>query len=191
MTPIRLLVVDGDDKVLHLCIRCFNGSEFQVVTAAEPELARQILAKERFDILLTDLFTPPLGLNFTREIKTKFPDMDIIAMTAYSTLDTAMNSMKAGAYDYLIKPVDFWMLKAALRRCAVKRILADRVRSSQETLAQLKAVEALLTAAAKGTASAGTKSDMEKVARDLNAALTGLNGVISALTLKSENIRGE
>ena len=186
MTPIRLLVLDGDEKVLHLCIRCFNGSEFQVVTTADPANARQILAQERFDILLTDLFTPPQGLDFTREIKIKFPDMDIIAITAYSTLDTAMNSMKAGAYDYLIKPVDFWMLKAALRRCAVKRILAERVRSSQETLAQLKIVESLLTSAAKDV---GTRSDMEKIARDLNAALSGLNGVISALTRKSENIR--
>jgi len=99
------LVVD-DEKLIRELLEDFLGLEgFQVTTAEGGEQALEMLSQENFDLVLTDLKMPKMsGLQLLSQAKQLKPSLVVIIMTGYGTLDTAIDSMKQGAYDYLLKP---------------------------------------------------------------------------------------
>jgi signal transduction histidine kinase len=132
-----ILVVDDEASVREVCQRTLAGMECVVETAegAEPALAK--MRDHPFDLVLTDLTMPgPLnGEKLLEEIKCLYPSTDVIIMTAFPALDTAIPTLKKGAYDYLIKPFDQSFLKASVGRWQEKRQLSDDL-SYEKTLRQ-------------------------------------------------------
>lgn len=102
----RILVVDDKDTMLSLFQRILPEQE--VVTAESAVKALALFdGSESFDVIVSDIRMPGLdGLSLLKEVKRIQPDVEVILMTAYGTVEDAVEAMKAGAFDYLLKPFD-------------------------------------------------------------------------------------
>ncbi|BDG06875.1 sigma-54-dependent transcriptional regulator [Anaeromyxobacter oryzae] len=103
----RILVVDDEEIVRESLGGWLEKDGYTVQTAPDGPTALTRLAADRWSILIVDLKMPGMdGLQVLEEAKKKQPDLAVVIMTAYATVDTAVAAMKLGAYDYLVKPFD-------------------------------------------------------------------------------------
>jgi len=103
----RILVVD-DELIMRDSLRAWLADEgFSVDMAASGPEALEHLAKQAFELMLVDIKMPGMdGVELLQRAKENFPDLGVIMMTAYATVETAIEAMKIGAIDYLLKPFD-------------------------------------------------------------------------------------
>jgi len=101
----HVLVIDDEPVVLNSCEKILSEEGYTVHTVQTGAGGLQRLAKERFDIVLTDLMMPEIsGMEVLEKTLELYPDMVMIMITGYSTVQTAVEAMKLGAYDYIPKP---------------------------------------------------------------------------------------
>ncbi|HEY7870573.1 MAG TPA: response regulator, partial [Methylomirabilota bacterium] len=126
----RLLLVEDDEVFLRPLQRTLELKGYEVVPTRSAEEALQSLKAEDVDLVLTDRRLPGMdGVELVRQIKTEHPDQAVVVMTAYGTIESAVEAMRLGAEDYLVKPfetpelllvirraIEFQELKAANRR---------------------------------------------------------------------------
>src|SRR4051812_20058942 len=104
---VRILVVDDEEIVRESLGGWLETDGYTVQTAPDGPAALARLDAARFAILCVDLKMPGMdGLQVLEAAKKKQPDLSVVIMTAYATVDTAVSAMKLGAYDYLVKPFD-------------------------------------------------------------------------------------
>jgi two-component system response regulator AtoC len=102
-----ILVVDDEETVRDSLARWLEEDGYRVDTAPDGQAALAKLAEQAYVILLVDLKMPGIdGLQVLAQARTMQPDAAVIIMTAYATVDTAVQAMKQGAYDYLVKPFE-------------------------------------------------------------------------------------
>jgi DNA-binding NtrC family response regulator len=124
--PARILVVDDEANIRNALAKLLTKSGHSVKPAASGQEALAMLRSNSFDIILTDLRMPGEdGLQLLREIRKREPAIEIIVMTAYGTIETAVQAMREGAYDYIEKPVNMERLPLLLDRAAERRALAE------------------------------------------------------------------
>ncbi|MBW1721601.1 MAG: response regulator [Deltaproteobacteria bacterium] len=106
--PIRVLIVDDEkDFVEMLSLRLKEVGE-KVTTAYSGKKCLEILEKKDVDVVILDIKMPGMdGIETLREIKKRFPLIEVIMLTGHGTTETAVEGMKLGAFDYLLKPADF------------------------------------------------------------------------------------
>jgi DNA-binding NtrC family response regulator len=103
--PLHLLVVDDEEQSRELCVAMASARGFRVSTASDGNGALQILESDSVDIVLADVTMPGMnGLELLQRIKDLSPTTEVIIMTAFGTVATAVQAMRLGAYDYLTKP---------------------------------------------------------------------------------------
>jgi DNA-binding NtrC family response regulator len=120
----RILVVDDEEIVLRSCVRILAGGDYQVDTAQDGLEALRKIDENHLDVLILDIMMPKLdGLEVLRRVKESHPDIDVIMVTGLSQIDTAVQSMKLGAFDYLSKPFDPDELKLVVQRALERRRL--------------------------------------------------------------------
>ena len=109
MNPtFRLLIVDNEEKMCTLLKTYLSSEKLEIATALSGEEAIAQFKEEPFDVVLTDLKMPgKSGLDVLDEVLRMTPQTSVLLMTAFATAQTAVQAMKRGAYDYLIKPFDF------------------------------------------------------------------------------------
>ncbi|MEK7445669.1 MAG: sigma-54 dependent transcriptional regulator, partial [candidate division NC10 bacterium] len=131
MTPPRILVVDNDRQMVALLRRHLEREGFGVLEAAGVQEAVEILRNEDVDIVLTDLVMDEVGgLEVLAAAQRERPSARVLLMTAFASLETAIEALRHGAYDYLTKP--FKLAEATL---AIRRALDDRrLRQENERL---------------------------------------------------------
>ena len=119
--PPRILLVD-DEKSTRLVIgRSLQLCGYQVNDAADGRQALQALEKYPYDVLLLDLNMPELnGSQVMDIVREKYPDLQVIILTAHASLESAIAAVKTGAVDYLLKPQSINQIKAAVEK-ALKR----------------------------------------------------------------------
>ncbi len=101
----KILVIDDEKIVLKSCDRILSAEGYEVQTVLTGSTGLQKLQEESFDIVLTDLMMPEIsGMEILERIMESYPDIIIIMITGYSTVQTAVEAMKLGAYDYIPKP---------------------------------------------------------------------------------------
>ncbi|HRS96835.1 MAG TPA: response regulator, partial [Smithella sp.] len=129
-----LIVEDGQSQREQL--RDFLRSEGHAVSEAENgEKALQSFLKGHFDLILLDYKMPGMdGLEVLKEVKRINPEIDVIIITAYGTIETAVEAMKAGAFDYITKPVDLDELVILVRRVTERRQLIQENKILREDL---------------------------------------------------------
>ena len=125
-----------DDEALTLCTisRGLRTEGFEVFTADSGEEGLKIFNDEKPDLALLDIVLPGIdGVEVLRQIKAANPASIVLMMSAYHMVDRAVEAMKLGAYDYLIKPFHLADLSATLKRASEMLALRVRVRDSVET----------------------------------------------------------
>lgn len=113
-----ILVVDDKNDILEMIERHLKQAGHQVLTASSADSALEILGREKVDILLTDLKMPGMdGLELLTHAKEKDPDLQVLIITAYGTVDDAVTAMRNGAYDFVLKPFSMDELRMRIDRC--------------------------------------------------------------------------
>jgi len=137
---IRMLVVDDEQSIRRLCMTVGSSLEY---VCSEAESAEAALAQSPAappDIVIADLRLPHLsGADLLRRIKSRLPATEVVIMTGHGSIESAVEAMKLGAYDYIQKPFRVEELRMLLRRMEEKirlvqenRVLRERVETDQE-----------------------------------------------------------
>jgi len=123
----RILVVDDEPKLGALVAEMLQADGHAVIRSAGGREALERLGAERFDVVLTDLRMPEVdGLGVLRGARALSPAPEVVVMTAYGTAQNAVEAMKAGAADYLVKPFSMDELRLRVRRLAAQRAAEER-----------------------------------------------------------------
>jgi len=127
---VRLLVVDDEEFLRAVIGERLKIEGFSVDEAQNGKEALARLSEKDYSILLTDIRMPEMdGISLLREVASRFPDTARIVMTAHGQLETAVTALKNGAFDYILKPVNFDVLfltiRNALRKLEMERQLQD------------------------------------------------------------------
>jgi DNA-binding NtrC family response regulator len=124
---LRLLVVDDDDTLREMLSRHFQQQGMNVTAVASGPEALARPGPPRWDVALLDLHMPGMtGLELLQELKARQPDLEILMLTAHASIETAIQALKAGAYDYLTKPFRMPDLDAHVQKAYEKVQLARR-----------------------------------------------------------------
>jgi two-component system response regulator HydG len=135
LPPQTLLIVDDDRANLASLERIFQREEVEVLTAADGKEALDLLRRKRVSVVLTDLMMPNMsGLDLLRAAKTVSPESEVILMTAFGTVETAVEAMKEGAWDFVTKPFKRIQIVKSVRRALDQQSL---VLENQALRAQL------------------------------------------------------
>ena len=112
MSRQSALIVDDEPDIRELLEITLGRMKLDTRTARDLKEAKQWLAREHFDLCLTDMRLPDgSGLELVQEIQQSYPQLPVAMITAYGSLDIAVNALKAGAFDFLTKPVDLARLR--------------------------------------------------------------------------------
>jgi len=129
----KILVVDDEQVVRNGCSRVLTGKGYEVLTAENGQKAVDLLKKETVDIILLDLKMPVMsGEEVLERTSVQYPDIPVIIITGHGTVDTAVDCMKQGAYDFITKPFQIDQFLLTINRAAEKRALGEKARSYEE-----------------------------------------------------------
>ncbi len=139
----RVLVIDDEENMRHMLSIMLEKAGYHVDTAADGSQGIQRLEMTPFDFALCDIRMPRMdGMGFLRKAAERFPETTIIMMSAYGNLESAVQAMKEGAYDYVSKPFKADEILLTLKKVeererlkAENRRLQDRIRRLEETYA--------------------------------------------------------
>ncbi|MCA9687236.1 MAG: sigma-54-dependent Fis family transcriptional regulator, partial [Myxococcales bacterium] len=171
----RVLVVDDDVDLLALLEAGLEDGGFDVDVCGSAERALELLEVAAHDIILTDINLPGMsGLDFCSRVVSDRANVVVMVMTAFSSIKSAVTALRAGAYDYLMKPLDIDALVHRLDRVVRERDTQREVERLREIVAEERGFEGLL----------GTSAPMQKlydlVARagetDASVLVTGESG---------------
>jgi DNA-binding NtrC family response regulator len=131
----RILVVDDEPDMVETVARILTRLGHEPVTATDGATALELLARERPDLVLTDLKMPGMdGLEVLKEVKRISPEAPVILFTAHATIETAVEAIKGGAFDYIPKPFTADQLQVVIERGLTQRRLQEENRRLKEQL---------------------------------------------------------
>jgi DNA-binding NtrC family response regulator len=131
----RIAVIDDEPIVCRETKRALSKEHYQVETFSDGESALQRIEQTDFDLILCDLRLPGMnGLDVLKSVRTRRPDTEVIIITAYSTVDTAIEAIRAGAFHYVTKPIKMAELKLLVKRALDKVLLVREKNALKEAL---------------------------------------------------------
>ncbi len=130
----HILIVEDEDTLRESLKRIFIREEFEVDTADSAETGFNLMGKNIYDVVISDIILPGIdGIELLTKVKQEMPDQIFIIMTAYASLETAVRALRAGAYDYIMKPVMHEEIKQVVRNAIVqKRLKTENIRLKRE-----------------------------------------------------------
>jgi len=135
---LTVLVVDDEPSNLTSIEKIFQKDGMRVKTAHGAREALDVLRQHRVDVVLTDLMMPAVsGLELLRAVKQMAPDVEVVMMTAYGTVETAVQAMREGAYDFVEKPLKRMTVVKTVRKAAERRSLTLENRELKQELSVL------------------------------------------------------
>jgi len=136
MQETRILVMDDEAQERNRIVTFLADRKFEVLGVGSVAEAMETIKRERFDLFLTDCNIPGVdALRTSGEARKLNPDMAVIIMTSFGTIETAVKAIKAGAYDYLPKPIDLEQLALLVERISERQNL---IRENSELKEQLR-----------------------------------------------------
>lgn len=141
----KVLLVDDEEIFLRPLARTILSAGLLVDTASTVEEAREKLARDEFDLVVSDVRMPGCdGISFARELHAGYPDLPVLLMTAYGSIRTAVDAMKAGATDYILKPFEpdeiLLLIRRALEIQDIRVVDRYRTERNRETFEFRKTV---------------------------------------------------
>ncbi len=121
----NVLVIDDEESMRAGCIQTLEENGYRVQAAENGRMGLEKTSKESFDVILLDLKMPGIGgMEVLKKLKENDPDCFVIVITAYGTIDSAVEAMKRGAYDFLSKPFTPEALNSIVKRAVDNRLRA-------------------------------------------------------------------
>ncbi|HPX05545.1 MAG TPA: sigma-54 dependent transcriptional regulator [Tenuifilaceae bacterium] len=157
---VSILIVDDEDSVRDSLYNWFIEDGYRVECAEDAKKALSILETEEFDIVLADIKMPGMdGLEMLKRIKAIRKDSIVIIMTAFATVNTAVQALKDGAYDYVTKPFDPDDLSHLIRNASKQILLSEENEKLKEKVVSLENMEDLI----------GQSEAMQQVLREIES----------------------
>ena len=130
-----ILIVEDEAKMRRLLELNLGEDGFTTLSAGDAETGLNLLRENTVDLVLTDLKLPGMsGLEFLQAVKRQNPSLPVVVMTAFGTVETAVEAMKAGASDYVLKPFSLTEMRMKIRREFDVRNLQEEYRSLRESI---------------------------------------------------------
>ena len=124
MDDHQILFVDDDQQILEIVSAYLSRFGYNVETASNGNLAIDKIQQKDYAVVFTDLIMPEIsGLDLLRSVKRSNPATEVVIVTGYGTIESAIEALKLGGYDYLQKPINFERLKILIERIIEKRKL--------------------------------------------------------------------
>ncbi len=140
----KILVVDDDSSLRKVMKMQLEEAGYQVTLASDGAEAYDLIHETRPQLVISDLKMPTSGLELMRRIAEDDIPPTLIIVTAFGTVETAVEAMKLGAYDYVTKPLDFEELTLVVHRAMERQNLLDEVRSLRSALDQRYGFEGII-----------------------------------------------
>jgi DNA-binding NtrC family response regulator len=186
----KILLVDDEEIFLRPLAKTILAAGLLVDTASSVEEARERLKADEFDLVISDVRLPGAdGITFARSLHAEFPDLPVILMTAYGSIRTAVDAMKAGAYDYILKPFEPDEILLLVRRALeIQDIrVADRYRITRNQ----EAFDFRRTVVCESAAMRRVQEDVERIlGLDTTVLLTGETGTGKQLIARGIHYSG-
>ncbi|MBW2022522.1 MAG: response regulator [Deltaproteobacteria bacterium] len=130
---LKVLVVDDEKVVREGCRRVLSGKDYEVLTAENGYSALEQLSEDTVDLILLDLKMPGMsGEEVLETVHTNYPEIPVIIITGHGTVDTAVECMKKGAYDFITKPFQIDQFLITIQRASEKRKLELQAKQFEE-----------------------------------------------------------
>ena len=124
MTNAHILIVDDQESIRHFIEKAMAEEGYQVTTAGDGASAMKRIAADQPDLVLLDLRLPDThGLEILRQVKEDDPELQVIIMTAFGDVESAVRAMKLGAFDYINKPINLEQLFLTVEKALESRVL--------------------------------------------------------------------
>jgi DNA-binding response OmpR family regulator len=131
--PYRILIVEDDPEINLMLSRAFSSLGYEVVSVDDGFQALERVRTEYFNAVILDLMLPGHnGIEILKHIRKQWPTTEVIMLTAYASLNTALEALRMGAYDYVTKPFPFDVLRSAVRRAIEKQRLETKLEAIYE-----------------------------------------------------------
>ncbi len=181
---ISILIVDDEESVRDSLYSWFIEDGYRVESAENAKKALSMLENESFDIILADIKMPGMdGLEMLKRIKLLKSDSIVIVMTAFATVDTAVQALKDGAFDYVTKPFDPDDLSHLIRNASKQISLAEENETLKNQVVSLENVEDLI---GRSEAIRKVLKDIESVAQsNSSVVITGESGTGKELVARA------
>lgn len=185
----RVLIVDDDREMCRVLERCLASIGCDAVSFTSVADAIVWLATEDAEVVITDVRMPREGgLELCRHIQETRPDIPVVIITAFGTIENAIEAIRSGAYDFLVKPFELETVRIAVRRAIERRKLVRRVHRLEEVLAGPSEQAGMV----------GRSSEMQRVHElvqrladvDTTVTITGESGTGKELVARAIHGRG-
>jgi DNA-binding NtrC family response regulator len=121
----KLLVVDDEVEILNILTK-YLKDDYDILTASSGQEGIDVFERERPPVIITDMKLPGMdGIEFMRRVKLMDGDAEVIVITGHGDMEIAIESLRLGAVDFLLKPIDFDDLERAIKR-ALDKLQAER-----------------------------------------------------------------
>lgn len=165
----RVLLVDDELNALKVLSAILREEGYQILQAQDVDCAEKLLADEDIDVVITDLKMPGKdGMQLFDYIAVHYPDIPVIFLTAYGSVDSAVHAITRGAFYYFIKPPDYKKLKGILSRALEQRLLKKEIEVLKSRLEMGRKSENII----------GATPEMLKIFESVNAVKDSLCSVL-------------
>ena len=150
----RILVVDDDTNILKVIKMRLEAEGYQVTTTDKAKMALKLATDDVFDFALVDLKLNGItGIQLMESLHQLIPEMPVIILTAYGTIESAVEAMRRGAYSYLTKPFNYDELLLQTKNCLEKTKLTKEIKSLKKMVKDRYGFDSII----------GRSNKMEKV----------------------------
>lgn len=141
----RILIIEDDHDMCEMLEADLRGRGFTPLAATSGGEGIAALGNDVFDVILTDVNLPDInGLTLCGQFSENYPDIPVVIMTAFGSMETAISAIRAGAYDFITKPVDLDILALSLKRAADHRALQEKVNLLSHAIKQTQCFDDLI-----------------------------------------------
>ncbi len=133
MAKMKMMLVDDEERFLSTTKKLLSRKGYDALTAISGNEALEILKSRNIDVVILDVKMPGMdGITTLKEIKRRFPVVEVIMLTGHATVDSAVDGLKSGATDYLMKPTDINnLIEKAEEAFEKKQRLEEKIRVAQ------------------------------------------------------------
>ena len=142
----RTILIAEDEEKMRRVLEVNLQDQYRVLLAKDGEEAFQLFKENEVNLLLTDMKMPEKdGLSLLHEVKRLRPEIPVILITAYGTIESAVSAMKEGATDYLVKPIKMEEVELVIQRALLQSDLLDENRKLKEEIKSLYGIDTIIS----------------------------------------------